>query len=88
MSTHTSKQSALCFFSLFQRRLLCHSDVCIEMSGFLDAIQTLPTELCWGDSSLPECLRHLENANQTGVVGCDSVLSRELAPSQHFHVSK
>lgn len=59
ISDHTLKQSGFCFLCLLQCHLLCHSDICIKMLGFLDLIQTLSTKLCWGDSSILKSQRHL-----------------------------
>lgn len=89
---HTLQQSAFCFLSLLQCQLLCHTDVSIKMLCLLDAVQTLPTKLCWGDSSLPESQRHLENNDEISVtlmmaMFCSSVpvSHGNETVSQHAH---
>lgn len=63
MYPQTLQQSSFCFLGLLQCGLLSHGDVRIEVFCFLDAIQTLPTQLCRGDSSLPERQRHLQDSS-------------------------
>lgn len=65
---HTLQQSALCFLSLPQSRLLRDADVSVQMLRLPDLIQTLSAELGRGDPSLSERQSHLWTRTDGGTV--------------------